>query len=149
MTNKALILGVMREQGRKDALSLRSRAADMDGTAIIAEEAKVPAFDPEKDYSAWPVGAPVRDEGQVWTLLQPHNAAYYTGRPSGLRALWGLTHTKDPEKAKPWVNPYGTSGMYMTGECYRAEDGTVYRCLYDNTVYDAPALPGGWEAVVV
>lgn len=148
MTSKELILGIMREQGRNDALSLRSRAVDMDGTALIAEDTKVPAFDPNKDYSAWPVGAPVADEGQVWTLLQPYNAANYQGRPSTLRALWGLAHTTDHAKARAWVDPYGTSGMYMAGECYRASDGTVYRCLQDNMVYDAAALPGSWEAVV-
>ena len=147
ISNKDLILGVMREQGRADALALRSRAADLDGTAIIAEETKAPAFDPTKDYSGWPVGAPVTDDGQVWTLLQPHNAANYQGRPATLRALWSLAHTKDPANAKPWVGPYGTSGMYMAGECYRAEDGTVYRCRSDNTVYDALALPGAWETV--
>lgn len=149
VTNKQLILSVMREQGRSDAMSLRSRSADMTGTAIIAEEAKAPAFDPAKDYSDWPVGAPVADEGQVWTLIQPHNAANYQGRPSALRALWGLAHTTDPEKAKAWVDPYGTSGMYMAGECYQAEDGTVYRCRADNTVYDAAALPSAWEVVTV
>lgn len=148
IANKDLILGVMREQGRADALSLRGRASDMTGTELIAEEAKAPAFDPNKDYSAWPVGAPVADEGQIWTLIQPHNAAHYQGRPTTLRALWGLCHTMDPAHAKPWVDPYGTSGMYMAGECYRAENGTVYRCLADNTVYDAVALPSGWEAVV-
>lgn len=148
IANKDLILGVMREQGRADALSLRGRASDMTGTELIAEGAKAPAFDPNKDYSAWPVGAPVADEGQVWTLLQPHNAVYYEGRPATLRALWGLCHTMDPAMAKPWVDPYGTSGMYMVGECYRAENGTVYRCLTDNTVYDAVALPSGWEAVI-
>ena len=147
MTNKDLILGVMRDQGRSDALSLRSRAADMDGTSIIAEETKIPSFDPNKDYTAWPVGAPVADEGQVWTLLQPHNAANYQGRPGALRALWGLTHTTDPAKAKPWVGPYGTSGMYMAGECYQDSDGTVYRCKADNTVYDAAALPSAWGVV--
>ena len=149
MTNKELILGIMREQGRNDALSLRSRAADLDGTAIIAEEQKAPAFDPQKDYSSWPAGAPVTDEGQVWILLQPHNAAKYTGRPSTLRALWGLAHTTDPAKAKPWVDSYGTSGLYMAGECYRAADGTVYRCKNNNTSYDAAALPSAWETVEV
>lgn len=147
--NKALILGVMREQGRADALSLRSRAADMDGTELISEETKAPAFDPQKDYSSWPAGAPVTDEGQVWILLQPHNAAKYTGRPSTLRALWGLAHIKDPAKAKPWVDSYGTSGLYMAGECYRAADGTVYRCKTNNTSYDAAALPSAWEVVTV
>lgn len=105
----------------------------------------MPDFDAQKDYSACPAGTPVADEGQVWTLIQPYNAANYQGRPSTLRALWGLCHTKDPAKAKAWVDPYGTSGMYMTGECYKDASGTVHRCLQDNVVYDAAALPSAWE----
>jgi len=147
MNNKEIVLSALRTQGKADALDLRSRAPEMDGTGVIAEEEKVPAFDPKKDYSAWPVGAPVADEGQVWTLLQPYNAASYEGRPSTLRALWGLCHTKNPAKAKPWVDAYGTSGMYMTDECYLADSGTVYRALQDNLVHDAEALPDAWEAV--
>ena len=139
----------MREKGMADALDLRNRANNMDGTAIIAEAQKAPAFDSKKDYSQWPAGSPVTDEGQVWTLLQPYNASHYTGRPSTLRALWGLCHTKDPKKAKPWVDAYGTSGMYMTGECYLASDGTVFRAKQDNLVYDAIAYPNGWEKVEV
>ena len=144
MTNQDIVLSAMRSQGRADALDLRKRAPDMDGTGLIAEEEKIPAWDGTRDYTAWTVGSPVADEGQVWTLIQPHNAAYYEGRPSTHRALWGLAHTKDPAKAKPWVEPYGTSGMYMLDECYR--DGvTVYRALQDNLVYTAEALPSAWE----
>ena len=135
----------MKEKGADDALNLRGRAITMDGTAIIAEESKVPDFDAQKDYSACPVGTPVADEGQVWKLIQPYNAANYQGRPSTLRALWGLCHTKDPAKAKAWVAPLGTSGMYMAGECYRDADGKVYRCKQDNCVYDVAALPSAWE----
>lgn len=135
----------MYDQGVKDALALRTEAASLTGTEIIDREHSAPAFDPQKDYSTWPVGGPVTDEGQVWTLIQPHNAANYTGRPSTLRALWGLTHTTDPKKAKAWVDPYGTSGMYMTGECYKAEDGTVWRCLLDGVVYSAAVRPDYWE----
>lgn len=135
----------MKEKGADDALNLRGRASTMDGTAIIAEESKVPDFDAQKDYSACPVGTPVADEGQVWKLIQPHNAANYSGRPSTLRALWGLCHTTDPAKAKPWVDAQGTSGMYMKGECYKAADGKVHRCLQDNVVHDASALPSAWE----
>lgn len=139
---------VFRSLGRNDALKLREAANGMSGTQIIAQEVSVPAFDPQKDYSAWPVGSPVTDEGQVWTLIQPYNAKNHPGtRPSTLRAIWGLTHTKDPKRAKPWVDAYGISGMYMTGECYKAADGTVYRALMDNLVYDAAGYPAGWEAV--
>ncbi|MBR4040610.1 MAG: hypothetical protein IKJ11_11035 [Clostridia bacterium] len=136
---------IFRSLGRADALKLREEAYSLSGTQIIDREHSVPAFDPQKDYSAWPAGAPVTDEGQVWLLIQPHNASNYADRPSSLRALWGLAHTTDPKKAKPWVNAHGTSGVYMTGECYKDADGTVWRCLQDNTVYDAATWPEGWE----
>lgn len=133
------------ELGRANALSLRSSAKSMSGTEIIDREQDAPFFDPQKDYSAYPVGSPVRDGGQVWLLIQPHNAANYSGRPADLRALWGLAHTKNPAKAKAWVAPYGTSGMYMTGECYKDDNGAVWRCLNDNMVYSADVLPSAWE----
>ena len=147
MTDKEIVLGAMRSIGVADALNLRSRAKDMDGTAIIAEEGKIPPFDPKKDYSSWPVGSPITDEGQVWKLIQPYNAANYEGTPSTLRALWGLCHTKDPKKAKAWVEPLGTSGMYMKEECYKDGNGKVFRALQDNLVHKAEAYPAGWEEV--
>lgn len=140
---------IYRDMGRNHALALRSQAGGMTGTQIIDQEHCVPAFNPHKDYSAWPAGAPVADEGQVWLLIQPHNADHYEGRPSALRALWGLAHTTNPKRAKPWVEPYGTSGMYMKGECYKAEDGTVYRAKADSLVWDAAGYPDGWEEVSV
>lgn len=150
MIEKDVITTAMYNQGKADALNLRSRAADMTGTEIIDEESKIPAFDSQKDYSKWVVGAPVADEGQVWILLSPYNAAKYDEhRPSTLRAHWGLCHTKDPYKAKHWVDAYGISGMYMTDECYLAEDGTVYRAKQDNLVHNAAAYPDGWEAVIL
>ena len=143
MTNKELILGVMRQQGKADALDLRGRAKDMDGTGIIAEETKVPAFDPQKDYSKWPAGSPVADDGQIWTLIQPYNAAHYTGRPSSLRALWGLCHTKDPNRAKEWIAPYGTSGLYAVDECC-VDAGHVWRNTHANNEFAPSALPERW-----
>lgn len=135
---------IFRSLGRADALALRSEAKNLTGTQIIDREHCIPAFDPAKDYSACPVSTPVADEGQVWLLLQPYNAAHYSGRPSSLRALWGLAHTTNPVKAKGWVDPYGTSGMYMTGECYRDENGIVWQAKADNLVYNAKALPDHW-----
>lgn len=126
-------------QGKADALDLAARAPEMDGTAIIAEEQKIPAWNQDTDYSKQTAGIPVQDEDQVWLLIQPHNAAHYPGRPSANRALWGLAHTKDPAKAKPWVASYGTSGMYKLDECctYPHTDGTihVFRNKHDNNEY--------------
>jgi hypothetical protein len=142
------LVEMFRELGRYNALKLRAEAKDLTGTEIIDRENSVPMFNAEKDYSEWPLNAPVSDNGQVWLLLQQHNAANYpTLRPETNRACWGLAHTKNPEKAKAWVDAYGTSGMYMTGECYMDEDGVVYRALQDNLVHNAAALPSAWEVV--
>lgn len=143
------IYDIFREMGRSGAQTLRREAAGLTGTQIIDRAHAVPAFDPAKDYSGWPAGAPVQDEGQIWLLLQPHNAAHYPGlRPSTNRACWGIAHTVVPERARPWVDPLGTSGVYMAGECYRAKDGTVKRALRDYLVHDAEAYPEGWETVL-
>lgn len=138
---------VFRSLGRADALKLREEAHSLSGTQIIDREHSISAFDGKKDYTDFPVGSPVTDEGQVWTLIQPYNAGNYAGRPSTLRALWGLCHTTNPAKAKAWVDPYGTSGMYMTGECYKDADGNVWKAKQDNLVYDAATYPDGWTLV--
>lgn len=131
-------------EGRRDALELRERSPDMTGTELIAGEKRIPRWRGEKDYSHWKPGWPVREGGQVWTLLQPHNAAHYPGiRPGDNRACWGLAHTTDPKTAKPWVAPFGTSGLYMAGECCSWE-GRVWRNLYDSNPY--PPLTQGGEA---
>ena len=139
MTSKERVLERERNRGRLAALELQERAPDMSGTEIINEEDKIPAFNPKKDYSAWATGSPVADEGQVWLLLQPYNAANFSGRPSTLRAMWGLAHTTDPTKAKPWVGPYGTSGLWKINECctYPHPDGYdhVFRNRYNDNDY--------------
>ena len=130
---------IMYEEGRRAALDLASRAKDMDGTAIIAEEDHIPAWSSKTDFTGLPINTPVRDEDQVWLLLIPHNAAHYGGRPSTLRSLWGLAHTKDPAKAKPWMPSYGVSGLYMLDECctYPHTDGSthVWRNKHNNNEF--------------
>ena len=56
------IKSIMRKQGKEDALDLARRAEGMDGTAIIAEEQKIPLFVWGTDYSGCPAGAPI---GQI------------------------------------------------------------------------------------
>lgn len=138
---------VFYDLGKREAQRLRAEAKELDGTAIIDREYAAPEFNQEKNYSGWPAGAPVVDGGQVWTLLQPYNAAEHPGRPAELRALWGLCHTKNPAKAKEWVAPLGTSGLYMRNECYKDASGIVWRCKLAQTDHDAAALPSGWEKV--
>ena len=145
MDNKTLVLEVMRDLGEKEASNLISGFSDMSQTEIIDKERAIAPWSHDTDYTNSPTGLPVTDEDQVWGLITPHNANNYDGRPSTLRALWSIMHTKNPMKAKVWVDPNGTSGMYMKDECYLHENGHVYKCLEDNVVYSYDAYPGYWE----
>lgn len=122
----------------------------MDGTAIIAEEEYIPFWRADKDYSAVVVGAPVKDEGQVYVLLQPHNASHYNARPKELAALWRVKHTTDPHKAKPWVKPTSTSDMYLKDECMVWNDNSVKKCILDTgTIYSPDEYAQAWEDVEI
>lgn len=133
------ILATIEEKGTADALELRAEAAagTVTDTEIIDREDAVPEWDAGRDYTGCPVGTPVTYGGQVYGLNIPHNAAHYPNdNPGNNRTLWGLKHTTNPYKAKPYVQSEGTSGMYMTGECCtdpEAEDPTqVYIANRDN-----------------
>lgn len=129
------------------AKDLRTRAPEMDGTAIIAEEEYIPDWNNEHDYTNVAVGSPVKYDGQVYTLLQPHNASYYPNTaPAALPALWRVKHTTDPAKAKPWVWPTSTSDMYLVGECMIWTDGLVYRATRD-TNFSPEQYAQDWEEV--
>lgn len=144
---KSELANALKAQGGFDATALRAEAAagEITDTEIIDRERAIPDFE-FKDYSHYAIGAPVRDNGQVYGLLQPYNASLYPQRPSELPALWGLKHTKNPEKAKPYVPPMGISGLYMKDECCIFE-GTVYRCLNDNNPYSPVDYPAWWEDI--
>ena len=136
-------------QGKADALDLAQRADGMDGTAIIAEEQKVPMFVSGADYSNCPKGAPIGEivdgEVQIFTMITPVNTANYPGiTPNTERSLYSLCHTTNPKKAKPFVDARGTSGMYNLDECC-TENGHVWRNLYQDNVYRPSALPERWE----
>lgn len=148
MTDSKMIQDIFKNLGRENASKLQAESEKMTQMELINRELDVPNYDPQKDYSSWPVGAPVGYNEQVWILLQPHNAADYEGNPETLRALWGLCHTKDPNKAKPFVPPEGTSGMYMTDECI-IENGIIYRCTQDNAIYPPSELESLWDVVTL
>lgn len=145
MTSKDRVLDRERQRGRAAALDLAARAPDMDGTAIIAEEDHIPAWSENAVYTTEHVGAPVRDGGQVYTLIMPHTPAHNPGaRPADLRAIYDLRHTKDPKRAKEFVTPYGTSGLWKLDECC-TENGHVWRNLFDGHEYPPSVLPDRWE----
>lgn len=152
MTNKELVLDSLRRMAKAEATVLRTKsvAGEITDTEVIDAEEYVPDFSPTTDYSNTPAGSPIKDDGQVWSLIQPHNASHYEGRPATLRALWGLKHTTNPLKAKPYVAPHGTSGMYLQGECCTdpeaADPAAVYRAT-QTTSYAPHDYPAAWEIV--
>lgn len=146
MENKEYVLDTMQEIGLKAAETLQAAAPGMDGTQLIDREGSIPNFAPEKQYLNWAAGTCVRDGGQVWQLIQPYDSTIYKDPPAKLRAHWGLCHTKDPAKAKPYVAPEGTSGLYMTDECC-TEDGKTYRSRADNNAWPPSGSPKHWEEV--
>lgn len=145
MTAKNRVLNRERERGRVAAMELAARAPKMDGTALIAEQGNIPAWREDTVYTADHVGFPVQDGNQVYTILQPHMPANNPGiRPADLPAIYSIKHTTDPKKAKPYMAPNGTSGMYMVAEC-AVEDGRVYRSTIENNVWAPSGYPSGWE----
>lgn len=136
-------------QGEADALDLGTRAPNMDGTAIIDEESKIPQW---SEFGSYPAGVAVKDDGQVYTLLAPHRASDNPGvRPANLRSIYDLRHTKDPKKAKYWVASLGISGIWKLDECCTYINSVdnllhVYRNNHENNEYPPHTLnvEGRW-----
>ena len=137
----------LRRLGEAEAKALAAKAVkgEADGTALIAQEKKIPTWRP-RDFSQVPVGTPYRWQGQVYKLWQQHDASGNEGwSPDQAVSLWDICHTTDPARAKPYVPPQGSRGLWQSGECCLWE-GAVMRCLADDTAYSPGELPGAWEA---
>ena len=135
MTSKERVLERERQRGKAAALNLAVRAPEMTGTAIIAEQDHVPVWNENAVYKVEHIGFPVQDDDQVYTILQPHTPAHNPGsRPADLPAIYSIKHTTDPAKAKPYMAPNGTSGMYMTGDCC-TYNGRVWCSDQDNNIW--------------
>lgn len=144
MESKTFVLEKMKAIGLQAATALQEQALDLTGTQIIDREADIPEFDPAVQYLNWTAKSVVRDNNQVWSLLQPYDSITHTERPENARDRWGLCHTKNPKNAKPYVEPQGTSGMYMKDECCVQND-VVYISLIDNNVWPPDQYPAGWK----
>ena len=144
MESKTFVLEKMKAIGLQAATALQEKAPDLTGTQIIDRETDIPKFDPAAQYLNWKTGSVVRDDDQVWQLLQPYDSTIYTDKPKVLRAQWGLCHTKNPKKAKAYVEALGTSGMYMKDECCVQND-IVYISTIDNNVWPPDQYLAGWK----
>ena len=77
--SKAFVLDTMRKFGESAARDLQSRAPEMTGTEIYAEEGFLPAFNPEKQYLNYTAGyVCVSAAGRAVKLVQPYDSSIYT-----------------------------------------------------------------------
>lgn len=147
MSNE-LYTSAMYAKGLSDAADLQERSASMDGTALYAEEEKIPDFQAAKQVKNMlqrPVGFICRSTaGRVVKLLQVYDSNTYPQEPEELPAQWGFKWSTDPAKALPFIalstSPYGK------GECC-TEGDKIYRSTIDNNVWAPSAYPQGWEEV--
>lgn len=144
----ALALEELKERGAADAAALAARAVsgEADGTELIEEEGSIPTWR-QRDYSTVPVGTPYKWQGQVYKLWQQHDAVQQPDwSPDKAVSLWDVCHTTDPGRAREYVAPQGSRGLYQTGECC-IYGGQLYRSVIDNNAWAPDAYPQGWETV--
>lgn len=147
--DNAIYTDAMKAKGIADAKDFQNRSSEMDGTAMYAEEEKIPDFISAKanmNMLQRKAGFICKSSaGRVVKLLQPYDSDIYTGEPEELPAQWGFKWSTDPAKALPFIamstSPYGI------GECC-TENGKIYRSTIDNNVWAPSAYPQGWQEVV-
>ena len=145
MTSREYVLDMMHRVGLAAAQSLQSRAAEMTGTEVYAEQSAAPDFDPEKQYLNYKAGFVCRSpSGRMVRLVQPYDSTVYTQTPEELPAQWGFYWSQNPEDALPFVAI--STSPYMKGDCC-TENGVVYRSTIDNNVFPPGEYPQGWQSV--
>lgn len=144
-SDKEFVLDAMQRIGKTIAQNIQSRAAEMTGTKLYAEEDYIPDFAAAcalKNMLERTAGFVCRSSaGRVVKLLQPYDSSIYTAEPEELPAQWGFVWSDDPYKAKDFVAL--STSPYMTGNC-AAEGGYVYRSNIDNNVWAPSGYPQGW-----
>lgn len=131
--------------GQQKARELRDAAPTMTDTEVLDNEQYIPEWRAGKQKA----GAPVMYEGNGYRTIQSHDSTYrQSWTPYAERALFGLMHTTNPAKAKPWVAPLGISGLYALNECYVDEGNVVWQQTFEGmNEFPASALPERWVAV--
>lgn len=145
MSNE-LYTSAMYAKGLADAADLQSRAPEMDGTALYAEEDKIPDFQAArqaKNMLQRAAGFICRSTaGRVMKLIQPYDSDIYTQEPEELAAQWGFVWSKDPRKALPFIQL--STSTYATGECCTAV-GHVWRSKQDGVNWSPETNPEFWD----
>lgn len=149
MTNKEIVLELMRESSKLVAQSIQEKADKMTGTELNEKTLYIPDFKAaceKMNMLNRPVGFVCKSAaGRVVKLLQPYDSTIYTQEPEELPAQWGFVWSNNPEHAKEYVAM--STSPYMKGNVC-LENGKVYRSTMDNNVWAPSAYAQGWTEVV-
>ena len=143
-------MGVMRSQGRADAQDIQTRSPDMDGTALYAEEQKIPDFQAAKAKANMSTRKAGQTDGfvcrssagRVVRLIQTYDSDTYPAEPEELPAQWRFVWSTDPKKTLPFISL--ATSPYATGDCCTYE-GHVWRSGQDTNTWAPGTVGVQWE----
>lgn len=147
-----LYIDAMKAKGLADAADLQGRSSTVDGTALYAEEEKIPDFtEAVKVKNMLERKAGQKDgfvcrssAGRVVRLLQVYDSEIYPQEPEELPAQWGFVWSTDPGKALPFLSL--STSPYAKGDCCTA-GGKIWRSKIDTNTWSPETNPEFWEEV--
>lgn len=145
MTAKENVLSRERGRGRADALGLAARASRPGRNRHHRGGGPYPTLAGGRRLHSGHGGmaSPGRGAG-LHPPPSPHARQQSRQPPADLPAIYSRKNTTDPKRAKPWMAPNGTSGMYMKEDC-AVDAGHVWRSKMENNVWKPTEYPEGWE----
>ena len=151
MSNQ-IYFDAMKAKGLADAADWQERSSSLDGTALYAEEDKIPDFaEAVKVRNMLERKAGQKDgfvcrstAGRVVRLLQVYDSEIYLQEPEELPAQWGFVWSTDPDKALPFLSL--STSPYAKGDCCTA-GGKTWRSKIDTNTWSPETNPEFWEEV--
>ena len=151
MSNQ-IYFDAMKAKGLADTADLQERSSSLDGTALYAEEDKIPDFaEAVKVRNMLERKAGQKDgfvcrstAGRVVRLLQVYDSEIYLQEPEELPAQWGFVWSTDPDKALPFLSL--STSPYAKGDCCTA-GGKTWRSKIDTNTWSPETNPEFWEEV--
>lgn len=148
--SKQIYFDAMKEKGKLDAADFQSRAVEMTGTEMCAEEEKIPSFKAAValknmlDRKAGQEDGFVckSTAGRVVRLIQNYDSTVHTQEPEELLAQWRFKWSTDPKKARPFISL--ATSPYAIGDCCTHE-GHVWRSGQDNNTWAPGTVNIDWE----
>lgn len=154
MSNQ-IYFDAMKAKGLADAADLQERSSSLDGTALYAEEDKIPDFaEAVKVRNMLERKAGQKDgfvcrstAGRVVRLLQVYDSEIYLQEPEELPAQWGFVWSTDPDKALPFLS-LSTSPLRQRGLLHRWWQNLAQQDRHQHLVPgDKPGVLGRSEKI--